>query len=588
MELSSILSMFCGIGLFLYGMNLMGQSLERFAGARMEKTLEKLISSNAKGVLLGTGVTAVIQSSSATIIMVIGFLNAGILRLTQAVPVIMGANIGTTVTAQILRLGDINNNNIILQMMKPTSFAPVCVLIGAFVILIAKKPKTKDKAGIAVGLGILFTGMSMMEGSFRPLASSPEFMQTFMVLTNPILGVLAGMFVTILLQSSSASVGVLQAMSATGAITFSMMVPIVIGQNVGKCVTVLLASIGTNKNSRRAVCIDITMSVAGAIIFLAGIYLYQKLFGFSFWNETVNRGRIADFHTLFNIVTCVIMLPFIQQLINFSKKIVKDKNPSKMEQELALLDPIFLNKPTVALEQCKKVMTSMTDVVMENYRLSTECLFDYTEEKAEKIRTNEEFLDMVDSKLSAYLVKLTEQQLDSDDNRLITEFMFTVGDFERIGDHCCNLLDSAEANMEMDAKFSGKAFGELKYLVDAVGTALDSTVKGYREEKESYCHQVGPIEDIVDIMVDIMKANRVQRLQKGDTTIDASITYVEVLINMERISDHCTNISMQLHQRLNKENIDVHKSHVIDRDSEEYKVIKAGYEKLYLDPIMNS
>ena len=267
MDLQSLLTMLGGVGLFLYGMKLMGQSLERFAGAKMEKTLEKLTSNRGKGVLLGAGVTAVIQSSSATIIMVIGFLNAGILKLMQAVPIIMGANIGTTITAQILRLGDINNDNLILQMLKPASFAPICVVIGAFVMLISKKNKTKDKAGIAVGLGILFIGMSMMESSFKPLASSPEFMELFLVLTNPVLGVLAGMCVTVLLQSSSASVGVLQAMSATGAITFSMAAPIVIGQNIGKCVTVLLASIGTNKNSRRAVCIDITMSIAGAILF---------------------------------------------------------------------------------------------------------------------------------------------------------------------------------------------------------------------------------------------------------------------------------------------------------------------------------
>ena len=365
MDLQSILTMLGGIGLFLYGMKLMGQSLERFAGAKMEKTLERLTSSRGKGVLLGAGVTAVIQSSSATIIMVIGFLNAGILKLVQAVPVIMGANIGTTVTAQILRLGDLDNENIILQLLKPASFAPICVVIGAFVMLIAKKNKSRDKAGIAVGLGILFIGMNMMESSFKPLASSPEFMQIFLVLTNPILGVLAGMGVTILLQSSSASVGVLQAMSATGAITFSMAAPIIIGQNIGKCVTVLLASIGTNKNSRRAVCIDITMSLLGAVIFLIAIYAFQGIIGFSFWDTPVNRGRIADFHTLFNLVTCLIMLPFVNGLITISKKVVKEKNVSKIDEELSMLDPIFVTTPSIALEQCRKVMFNMAATVME-------------------------------------------------------------------------------------------------------------------------------------------------------------------------------------------------------------------------------
>ena len=585
MDLQSLLTMLGGVGLFLYGMKLMGQSLERFAGAKMEKTLEKLTSNRGKGVLLGAGVTAVIQSSSATIIMVIGFLNAGILKLMQAVPIIMGANIGTTITAQILRLGDINNDNLILQMLKPASFAPICVVIGAFVMLISKKNKTKDKAGIAVGLGILFIGMSMMESSFKPLASSPEFMELFLVLTNPVLGVLAGMCVTVLLQSSSASVGVLQAMSATGAITFSMAAPIVIGQNIGKCVTVLLASIGTNKNSRRAVCIDITMSIAGAILFLTAIYLYQGIIGFSFWDEPVNRGRIADFHTLFNLVTCIVMLPCINILITFAKKVVKDKNVSKLDEELALLDPIFIQNPSVALEQCKKVMVSMTDAVMENYKLCTACLYQHDPLSAEKIRENESFLDKTESVLGEYLVKITEQHLVGEDNRLATEFMHTVGDFERIGDHCMNLLEVSEYNMEQEIGFSKDALFELNFLSRAVGEALDTTVTAYQQEKESVCHKIGPLEDVVDDMVDTLKSKRIIRLQTGACTTEGGISYIEVLTNMERISDHCINISMHLHQRIIRESLDTHKSEVFDREADEYKAMKVYYEKQYLDPV---
>lgn len=585
MDLQSLLTMLGGVGLFLYGMKLMGQSLERFAGAKMEKTLERLTSNRGKGVLLGAGVTAVIQSSSATIIMVIGFLNAGILKLMQAVPVIMGANIGTTITAQILRLGDINNDNLILQMLKPASFAPICVVIGAFVMLISKKNKTKDKAGIAVGLGILFIGMSMMESSFKPLASSPEFMEMFLVLTNPVLGVIAGMCVTILLQSSSASVGVLQAMSATGAITFSMAAPIVIGQNIGKCVTVLLASIGTNKNSRRAVCIDITMSVVGAILFLAAIYIYQGTIGFSFWDEPVNRGRIADFHTLFNLVTCLVMLPCINVLITFAKKVVKDKSVSKIDEELALLDPIFVQNPSVALEQCKKVMVSMTDAVVENYKLSTNCLYQYDPVSAEKIKENESFLDKTESVLGEYLVKITEQHLVGEDNRLATEFMHTVGDFERIGDHCMNFLEVAEYNMEQEIGFSKDALFELNFLTRAVGEALNTTVTAYQQEKESVCHKIGPLEDVVDDMVETLKSKRIVRLQKGACTTEGGISYIEVLTNMERISDHCINISMHLHQRIIRESLDTHKSEIFDREADEYKAMRVYYEKQYLDPV---
>lgn len=587
MDLNAILTMLGGIGLFLYGMKLMGQSLERFAGAKMEKTLERLTSSRGKGVLLGAGVTAVIQSSSATIIMVIGFLNAGILKLVQAVPVIMGANIGTTITAQILRLGDINNDNFLLQMLKPTSFAPLCVVIGAFVMLISKKNKTRDKAGIAVGLGILFTGMSMMESSFKPLASSEEFMQLFLVLNNPILAVLAGMGVTILLQSSSASVGVLQAMSATGAITYSIALPIVIGQNIGKCVTVLLASIGTNKNSRRAVCIDITMSLTGSAVFLAVIYLYQNLIGFSFWNETINRGGIADFHTFFNLMTCVIMLPLVNVLIAISKKVVKEKNTSKIDEELAMLDPIFLSTPTVALEQCKKVMVSMANAAMENFRLSTENLFKYNEETFEKLQENESFLDKTESILGDYLIKITEQQLSDEDNRLATEFMHTVGDFERIGDHCMNFLDVSIFNEEQQIEFSQEAIHELTYLQKAVGEALHITATAYQEEKESVCHKVGPLEDNVDYMVDLLKSKHITRMQNGLCSNQGGISYVEVLTNMERISDHCTNISMHLHQRLIHKSLDTHRDDVFDRASDEYKAMVVYYEKMYLDPIKN-
>lgn len=585
MELQSILTMLGGIGLFLYGMKLMGQSLERFAGAKMEKTLERLTSSRGKGVLLGAGVTAVIQSSSATIIMVIGFLNAGILKLVQAVPVIMGANIGTTITAQILRLGDINNDNLILQMLKPVSFAPICVVIGAFAMLLSKKNKSRDKAGIAVGLGILFIGMNMMESSFAPLANSEEFMQFFLVLTNPFLGVLAGMGVTILLQSSSASVGVLQAMSATGAITFSMAAPIVIGQNIGKCVTVLLASIGTNKNSRRAVCIDITMSIMGAIIFLAAIYLYQGLFGFSFWDEPVNRGRIADFHTLFNLVTCIVMLPCVNLLIQISKKIVKDKKGSKIDEELQLLDPIFIPTPTLALEQCKKVMASMSDAVMENYGLAMECVFEHNTEKSDRIRENENFLDKTESVLGDYLVKITEQHLDIEQNRLATEFMHTVGDFERIGDHCMNLLGVAEFNQEQEIHFSHEALHELEYLHRAVKEALTITATAYQEERESVCHKIGPLEDNVDYLVDLLKSKHIDRLKSGQCTTQGGISYVELLTNMERIADHCMNVAQHLHQRIIRQSLDIHKSEIFDRNADEYKAMYVYYEKQYLDPV---
>ena len=585
MGLQSVLTMLGGIGLFLYGMKLMGQSLERFAGAKMERTLERLTNSKTKGVALGAGVTAVIQSSSATIIMVIGFLNAGIMKLIQAVPVIMGANIGTTVTAQILRLGDIDNTNIFLTLLKPTSFAPICVIIGAFVLLIAKKQKIKDKAGIAIGLGILFIGMSMMEASFAPLANSDEFMNKFMLLTNPILGLAAGAIVTMILQSSSASVGVLQAMSATGAITFSMAAPIIIGQNVGKCITVLLASIGTNKKAKRAVCIDITMSICGAILFMVVIYAYQYIIGFSFWGETVNRGNIADFHTLFNLVTCLVMLPLCNILIAFSGRIVRDEEHSKMDESFALLDERFISTPSVALEQCKKVLRTMEETAMENYNIVCRLLEIFDEKELERLTTNERFLDKTEGILGEYLVKITEQHINPEESRLATEMLHTVGDVERIGDHCMNLVRLAEDDADRDLKFSPAGNHELGQVKLAVRHILDMTMEAYRKEDELICHRVAPMEKTIDSLVETLKSRHIQRLQNGKCTTQGGIAFVEILTNLERISDHCYNISIHLHQRVTGSRIDIHRGDIFDTNAEEYKAMVKYYESIYWDGI---
>lgn len=581
--LSSILTMLGGIGLFLYGMKLMGQSLERFAGAKMEKTLEILTSNKAKGVALGAGVTAVIQSSAATIIMVIGFLNAGIMKLVQAVPVIMGANIGTTITAQILSLGDIDSGNFFLTMLKPSSFAPVCVAVAAFTILMSKKNKTKDKAGIAMGLGILFIGMTMMESSFAPLAESDEFVKMLLLLTNPVLGVLAGAFVTILLQSSSASVGVLQAMTATGAITFSIAAPMVIGANVGKCVTVLLASIGTNKNAKRAVCVDVLMCVAGAVLFLAGIYFYQWIIGFGFWESTMNRSNVANFHTLFNTVVCIVMLPLCNVLIAAANMIVKDKPGSnKIDEELALLDNIFIKNPVIALEQSKKVIISMGEAAGENLDIAIRLLKKYDEKDMDLLKENERFLDKSETMLGDYLIKITEQNITEAQNRLATEMMHTVSDFERIGDHCMNLAEISEANIEQNIDYSDKGKSDLEKMARPIRDILEMTVKAYKEEDEEICHYIWPLEDTIDELVDDLKAQHVTRLKEGKCTTHSGVGFIEMLGNMERISDHCNNVAVHLHQRVTNGNLDKHHKEIFNRETDAYKELCEQYEKKYL------
>lgn len=587
MTLESILTMLGGIGMFLYGMKLLGNSLERAAGARMEKILERLTSSKAKGVALGAGVTAVIQSSAATIIMVIGFLNAGILKLAQGVPIIMGANIGTTITAQILRMGDINGDSIILMLLKPSSFAPILIIIGAFVLLMSKKQSLKDKMGILIGLGILFMGMTLMESSFAPLSESEEFGRVFTLFENPFLGVLVGMAVTILLQSSSASVGVLQATSSTGLVTFSMAAPIVIGANLGKCVTVLLASIGVNKDAKRAVAVDVTMCIAGSALFLAAIYLYQGLIGFSFWEDSVNRGGVANFHTLFNVIVCLVMLPLMNVLIGLSKKLVKDKaGYSKMDEELSLLDPRFLETPNIALEQCKKVISFMCEAGKENFNTACSLINRYNEEERNKLEENEKFLDKTEAVLGEYIVQITERQLSAKQNLFATELLHTIGDLERIGDHCVNLAEEAELAHVDKIRYSDESMNEFAYLRSAINTILDMTKEAYETENITMALKVSALEETIDDLVDMLKSNHIKRLRDGVCTIDRGVSYIEMLTDIERISDHCTNISTHLIQRINDKELNTHNSmEESDMDTMEFKGLCRYYDDKFLDPV---
>lgn len=589
MTLISVLQLLGGIGLFLYGMNLLGTSLEKLAGAGLEKTLEKLTNNRFKGIALGTVVTGVIQSSSATVVMVIGFLNAGIMKLPQAISVIMGANIGTTVTGQILRLGDISAADTWLSLLKPASFAPVCIAIGALVLLISKKRKSKDKASILMGFGILFFGMTTMEAALAPLSSSAEFQHLFSLFTNPLLGILVGALVTIILQSSSASVGILQAVSSTGSITFAMAAPIIMGQNIGKCATVVLASIGTNKKAKRAVYIDVLMNVLGAAIFLAAIYGYQSLVGFSFWDNAVTRGNIADFHTLFNIGTCVLMLPLCNALVEMSKKMLKDHEISKIDEELMLLDDNFLKTPSLALQQCKKVIISMGEAVTENFDIASKLLEAYDEKQMEFLQENEKFLDKTETVLGEYLIKITERGgMNSADNRLATEIMHSVGDFERIGDYCVNIAEVAEYNNGQHIVFSPIGTYELHHITAAVHAAIDMTVEAYRNDDSTVSTRLEPLEETVDMLVEMLKEKHVERLQRGQCTTQSGISFVELLTNFERISDHCSNVGMHLTQRILKiDNFDIHDylNKIHESTSEDYLSLCRHYEELYCDPV---
>ncbi|WP_343209490.1 Na/Pi cotransporter family protein [Anaerolentibacter hominis] len=587
MSLTSILTLMGGIGLFLYGMKVLGSSLEKLAGASLERILERLTSNRLKGVALGAVVTAVIQSSAATSVMVVGFVNAGIMKLVQAVPVVMGANIGTTITAQILRLGDISSDNIFMMLLKPASFAPVCVCIGAFILLVAKKAKTKNIASIVIGFGILFVGMSTMETALAPLRDSEAFHQIFFIFKNPLLGVLLGAVVTAILQSSSASVGVLQAVSSTGSVTFSMAAPIIMGQNIGKCITVLIASIGTNKKAKRVVAINVLNNIIGVILMMVVIYGYQALFGFSFWDSVINRGGIANFHTLFNLVTTFVLLPFCNLLIHMSGLIIRDHEVSKIDEELALLDSRFIPTPAVALEQCKKVILSMGQAARENFEIASGLLEKYDEKQMELLQENEKFLDKSETVLGEYLVKITAQDIRPEDSKQATEIMHTVGDLERIGDYCVNVAEVGEFNSSQNLVFSDVAREELHYVVGAVDNILKMTMDAYETEDKLTAQRVEPLEETIDILNETLRSRHVQRLQTGECETQRGISFIEVLTNVERISDHCSNIAIHLIQRISKEELDTHEqlNKIHQGETEEYKALCRYYESLYCDPI---
>ncbi len=595
MDILSILQLLGGIGLFLYGMNLMGSSLEKLAGSGLERILEKLTTSKRKGVGfikgwgLGAGVTAIIQSSAATTIMLIGFVNAGIMKLAQAIPVVMGANVGSTVTAQILRLGDLGSDNLILTLLKPSSFAPMLVGVGAFILLFTKKKKAKDVAGIMVGMGVLFYGMTTMESVFAPLKDSAAFQNAFTSFSNPFLGILIGLVITAIIQSSSASVGILQALSATGSVSYATAVPIIIGQNLGKCMTIILGSIGANKKAKRVSLSYLFFNIIGAVIFTAIIYGIYYTVGISFWNDTVNRGDIANVHFLFNFLTSVLLLPFSQQLGSLTGKILGDDDISKTDKELETLDNMLLNTPTIALEQCKHVIASMADAIYENYQIATGLIYNYDPSKQALLEENESFVDKCESALSAYIVKINSKRLSTDDRLVVSEILNSVSDFERMGDHCINIFYVAQDKNAQDIHFSPAGHKEIDTIITAVGNAMKTTFEAFKHDNAAAAIRIEPLAETIDKLKETIKAHHVERLQSGECGIEGGIALVDLVTSFERISSHCANISLHIVKRVgNDRDFDEMHGHANDSFSEEYKALYHYYESQYITPIMDN
>ena len=595
MDLFSILTLLGGVGLFLFGMNLMGASLKNLAGGSLEKVLEKLttgknqFTGTIKGFTLGTAVTAIIQSSAATTIMLIGFVNAGIMKLGQAIPVVFGANIGSTATAQILRLGDLAETNILLKLLKPSSFAPILICIGAFIILFTNNNKKRDIASILVGLGILFLGMNTMEGVFAPLKESESFQNLFTSFNNPLLGILIGLVLTAIIQSSSASVGILQAISSTGVVTYGTAIPIIIGQNIGKCMTIILGGIGANKKAKRVSLSYLLFNIFGAVFFVIVIYGLQLFIDMPFMDKVVNRGNIANVHFLFNFIISLILLPFSNQVAKLTGKIIRDDEESKIDKELATLDPRLIATPSIAISQARNVMFAMADCIRENFAIACRLISDFNEEDAAKLEENEDFIDKCESSLNNFLLKVTSQNNMSRSERLdVSELLNSLSDMERIGDHCENLLVVSRNIIDQKINFSDQGMNEIQTALKATNNIIDMTLNAFKEDDLQAISRIEPLAQTISEITELIKDHHVVRLQMGECGIPGGFALVDILTSLDRIGSHCKNIGLNIAKKIRGIHMDEMHGHIYItgyKTSEEYKALYAYYSSMYADPI---
>lgn len=544
MGIMDILKLLCGIALFLYGMNVMGDALKQSAGSRLKAILASLTSNTWKGFLLGLGVTAIIQSSSATTVMVVGFVNSGTMTLTQAVGVIMGANVGTAVTSWITGLSGLGEGGeslgAVLQFLKPDAWMPILAVVGIALSMFGKREKHKNIGVVLLGFAVLMVGMDTVSEAVGGLKSDPTFQSVLTMFENPLFGVLAGTVMTAIVQSSSASVGILQSLTTTGAITFGATIPIVIGQNIGACITPLLSSIGANKNAKRASLIYLYFNVIGAVVWLSAFYIVDFFVDFSFLNNVVDTFDVAIVHTLFKILCALLLAPFTKQLEKLAVVSIKD---SKNAEKTNMLDERLLETPTVAVERAKSVTEEMAKISCEALKKSLEMLGAYNDKEAEKIRILENQADMYEDMLGTYLVKLSSHSMAERDSHEITKLLHLIGDFERISDHAVNILESAEEMSEKKLTFSAEAQRELKVLCGAVNEILDITYKSFVAGDIEFAALVEPLEQVIDNLKDKIKNNHIKRLQKSECTIEHGFVLSDLLNNLERVSDHCSNIA---------------------------------------------
>lgn len=589
MDIFSILTMVGGLALFLYGMHVMGEGLSKASGGRLERILENLTSNPIKAVLLGAGVTAVIQSSSATTVMVVGFVNSGIMKLSQAIGIIMGANVGTTVTSWILSLAGLEGNSIFIKLLKPTSFTPIMAIIGVGFIMFSKNERKKDIGTILIGFAVLMFGMDTMSNAVKPLADVPEFTNILTMFSNPILGLIAGALLTAIIQSSSASVGILQALCITGSITFSSALPIIMGQNIGTCITALLSSVGANKNAKRAAVVHLYFNLIGTVVFMCVVYLFHGIFNFSFWSHAANPADIAIIHSIFNITATLLLLPFSTVLEKLAyitiPEVLRETEEVQELQGAAVqkLDVRFLDMPGLATNQCRDVTNQMAYAARDALFLALELIGKYDEEKAAQVEKLENEVDAYEDELGTYMVRLSSRHLSEKDSQTLSLLLHNIGDFERISDHALNIMQACQEMNKKELKFSSKATEELTVFIQAVRDIVNSAIKVFEEVDCELATHIEPLEEVIDHLNAEVKKRHIKRLRKGKCTIEMGFILSDITTSFERISDHCSNIAVSVMQ-IKEDNFEIHEylNSLKDKDNDaftmEYEHIKKRYE----------
>ena len=583
MDFFSILTLVGGLAMFLYGMQVMGDGLEKLSGGKLEKILENLSSNRVKAVLVGAAVTAIIQSSSATTVMVVGFVNSGIMHLSQAVGFIMGAN---TVTAWILSLAGIESSNFFVRLLNPNSFSPILALIGVVFIVFLHDEKKKDIGNILVGFAVLMFGMNTMSGAVKPLAEVPEFTNILLKFSNPVLGVLAGALLTAVIQSSSASVGILQALCVTGAVRYGAALPIIMGQNIGTCITAMLSSIGATKNAKRAAIVHLYFNIVGTVTFMVVFYVLNGFLHFSFIEEVAGPAGIAVIHSAFNIIATLVLLPFGDMLVKMACATVRDTKEEKVisaeDQEFMILESRFLSNPGIAIEQSKTAARKMAEQSKTALNLSFGLLDDFQEETAFRVEKIEAKVDRYEDELGTYLIKLNQKDLSLEDSHSLSIMLHCIGDFERISDHALSIMKSAKEISEKNACFSDKAVQELHIMEKAVSDIVEKAYSVFANQDMRAAEEIEPLEEVIDELSRELKRRHVNRLRAGECTIEMGFVLSDITTSLERIADHCSNIGVcvtQVHEDLydTHSHLDTVKNAPGEHFHHELEVVRVNY-----------